>query len=216
MGLEQIKVKLIGSYGSDLLIAQQAWQSTAAHEEKEPTEADIRKILEILITRRHTKPLEVVSFHFEVKWPISCDRQQQTHRMQTASVARSGRYGSAPMEYYDVPNDVKDILTEKEIVDCRNYYISQIMFYEKMVEKYSDKLPRNRAREVFRDLLPQGMMTERLFKMDLHNFVNYLKQRRTKHAQKEIAYAANLMLNEARKVCPIAFDILEKNGMVGY
>jgi thymidylate synthase ThyX len=42
-----------------------------------------------------------------------------------------------------------------------------------------------------------------------------LALRRSKHAQKEIAYAANLMLKEAMHVCPITFSILMANKMLG-
>lgn len=212
-----IEVKLLGSYGSDRMIAEQAWYSTDKDKGDETTEDHIRKILTTLITRRHTKALEVVDFHFEAHWPISCDRQQQTHRTQRASIARSGRYGSAPMAMVEPPYELALVLNAVQMEDYKILLSVPFQFYEKNYAALVEDclLKPSRAREILRDLLPQGQMTSRRFKIDLNNFVNYLGQRRTTHAQYEIALAAQKMLDAAWNVCPIAFQILDSNGLIG-
>jgi flavin-dependent thymidylate synthase len=213
-----IEVKLLGSYGSDRMIAEQAWYSTDKDKGEDTTGEHIYKILNTLITRKHTKALEVVDFHFEAHWPISCDRQQQTHRTQRASIARSGRYGSAPMAMVEPSKELVEFRIAESYKHLAN---TAFEVYTSAVEcgvecgVDSKLMPERRVRELFRDLLPQGQMTSRRFKIDLHNFVNYLAQRRTTHAQYEIAVAAQKMLDAAWSVCPIAFSILDENKLIG-
>ena len=85
---DQIKVTLLGSYGTEDTICQQAAMSSG----KEP--ADVPGMVKRLFTWGHLKPFEVCMLHLEVRLPVAIDRQLVTYRTLVGSIAESGRYGS--------------------------------------------------------------------------------------------------------------------------
>lgn len=189
--LEQIEVKLVGSYGNDALICYQASMSSGVETK------DVDALVGKLYKRKHMKPFEVVDFHFEIKVPIFVDRQLETYRARRASVANSGRYGSTPMEFYR-PAEMPNYLWEPWVNSVLNVY--------KLLEKECElNCSAVRRREVARCTLPQSQLIKRAFKIDLRNLFHFLDERLDKHAQVEVQHLAHQMRKLATPVCPSAF-----------
>ena len=228
--MDQIKVELQDSMGSDRSIAEAAWTSSLDFQKKQTrSDADVERVVKMLAEHKHSTPFESVVFRFWIKMPISADRQHMTHRIASHN-GMSGRYRTMPDEYLDIPDDVEQILEKikakgpveswfeeyYQLCEHANNIYSLFIDQSKVAEK--DKLITNaefkRAREFFRGVLPQNNMTERVTTMNLRSFANYQKLRNSEHAQPEIRRVAQLMLEQVKKsnVCPIAIEWLEKNG----
>lgn len=157
----------------------------------------------------------------------------------------SGRYRTVPFEYYDIPDDVTNILDKTHTgmdkrwekvmghneypTDYKDLHFMYINSCETAVNNYRNGITflkqaekdgvitnkeYKRVREVWRGQMPQATMTERTTIFNLRSFANYQKLRNSNHAQPEIKLVAEKMLEVVKKenVCPIAVDILEKEG----
>lgn len=226
--MDQIKVELQETMGSDLSIANAAWTSTYDKDRRESKYDDKDKVASLvkrLILDGHGTPIESVIFRFWIKLPIFVDRQHMTHRIASHN-GLSGRYRTMPNEYYKIPDDVKNILAkgncfnllEKYNSICDTAYEYYLSALESLKEVEQSGLISNgeykRAREIMRSQLPVGGMTERTTIMNLRSFANYQRQRNSEHAQPEIKRVAELMLDEVKKanVCPVAIETLESIG----
>ncbi len=224
----QIKVELQDFMGSDKSIADAAWTSSLDYQKKKTkSDSDIQKIVTMLADHKHSTPFESVVLRFWIKMPIQTDRQHMTHRIGSHN-GMSGRYRTMPSEYLHLPDDCMDILDKMserkmqpldnyyEVCEKANNYYSLLLQDFKLAEKEGE-ISNNeykRLREIFRGMLPQNNMTERVTIFNLRSFCNYQKLRNTEHAQPEIKLVAQLMLDEVKKhnVAPIALSCLEKNG----
>lgn len=223
--MEQIKIELQEFMGSDKSIADAAW--TSSYEKKikgNKTPEDVKRIVNMLADSGHAVPFESVYFRFWIKMPIFIDRQHMTHRIASHS-GLSGRYRTMLSEYYDLPDDVHEILIaaelesemEKYFESCEtatnnyNFSIQKLKVAEKsgLITNVEFK----RAREILRGQLPLANMTERTTVMNLRSFANYYNLRAKPAAQKEIEFIAQTMLQEIKKanICPIAIEALERN-----
>ena len=197
----------------DAAIAQMARISYGEGTKK--TSSD-KGLIRYLMRNYHTSPFEAVEFKFHLKIPIFVERQLIRHR--TASVNQiSGRYSVLPEDYY-VPNKVRiqsadnkqgskgtldeigDLMKRSIAVEfrekCRN---SRTHAYYKRLVDHDDI-----AREMARIVLPQNLMTELYWKIDLHNLFHFLHLRQDQHAQKEIQDVANAIFSVVEQLCPIS------------
>jgi thymidylate synthase (FAD) len=71
------------------------------------------------------------------------------------------------------------------------------------------------ARELARVNLPLSLYTEWYWQMDLHNLFRFIILRTDAHAQREIRDYANLLLDLARAVAPLACRSLERHFLGG-
>jgi len=226
--MDQIKVELQETMGSDLSIANAAWTSTYDKNKREDKYSDAEKVNNLvrrLILDGHGTPIESVIFRFWIKMPIFVDRQHMTHRVASHN-GLSGRYRTMPSEYYSVPKDVEDILLKSKLSNLQAKYDSicsmAYEYYNSAIDclKSSENsgLISNkeykRAREIMRCQLPVSGMTERTSIMNLRSFANYQRQRNSEYAQPEIKKVAQLMLEEVIKanVCPVSIATLQEIG----
>jgi flavin-dependent thymidylate synthase len=226
--LNQIKVELQEWMGSDRSIAEAAWTSSLTYQGKQKrTEDDVKRVVEMLATHKHASPFESVVMRFWIKMPIQTDRQHMTHRISSQN-GLSGRYRTMPSEYLEMPDDCMVILekmsTRKmnplenyyEICEKANTYYTLLLkdFKEAETQGEITNAEYKRLREMFRGILPQNNMTERVTIFNLRSFANYQLLRNSEHAQPEIRQVAQLMLEEVKNknVSPIAIEWLEKNG----
>lgn len=228
--MDQIKCELQDSFGNDRFIAEAAWTSSLDYQKKESrTDEDVARVVKMLATAKHSTPFESVIFRFWMRIPIAIDRQLMTHRLQSAS-GMSGRYRTMPDEFLEMPKDIEAILcqlpdkyesmrafrSQYRLIceDANSWYQETI---DELKEYKEDELIDNnqykRLREFFRGVLPQHNMTERVTTMNLRSFANFIKLRNSEHAQPEIRYLAQLMLQEVKNKaqCPVAIEFLEKN-----
>jgi flavin-dependent thymidylate synthase len=224
---EQIKVELLETMGSDTAIAHSAWTSSLEISKKElRTEADTTRVVNMLADLKHSVPFESVIFRFWMRIPISTDRQVMTHRIASHS-GMSGRYRTMPNDFLEMPDDAKAILNKltgntyylklyQEICEDANLGYRQVLQDLKEAEKSGTitNSEYKRVREVYRNILPQGNMTERVTVMNLRSFANFYKLRSKSDAQPEIQDLANQMMVavKASGICPVALDALERNG----
>lgn len=224
----QIKVELQNFMGTDKLIAETAWVSSNTYENKElKTDADVERVIKMLVKEGHGTPFESVVMRFWIKMPIVTDRQHMTHRIASHN-GMSGRYRTMPSEYLEAPDDIIQILGKgylgalltdyNRICRKANHEFKMILAYFKQAEV--DGMITNkeykRLREFFRGILPQNNMTERITTMNLRSFANYQRLRNSEHAQPEIREVAQQMLDQVKLklVCPIAIQALEDNKWV--
>lgn len=220
----QIQVELQESMGSDRSIAEAAWTSSATLQSKElRTDEDVKRVVTMLIKDKHASPIESVVFRFWIKMPIAIDRQHMTHRIASHN-GMSGRYRTMPNEFYKIPKDIEDLLSEERFIsylieyesicqDANDIYQATMQIFKE--NKDSGKFTNEqykRLREFFRGMLPQHNMTERVTVMNLRSFANYQKLRNSSYAQPEIKEVAELMLKavEEANVCPIALSVLKE------
>lgn len=237
----KILVELQETMGSDRSIANAAWTSSFNKEKREDkTEEQVSEFVKRLAYDGHSTPFESVIFRFWIRMPIFTDRQHVTHRIATHN-GLSGRYRTMPLDYYDLPDDVMDLV---RIIDsivqnpfptlndpnetfsifkayyesCKTSTNNYKLSIDKLKYAEKQKIITNpefkRCREILRGQLPTSGFTERLTIMNLRSFANYQKLRNSEHAQPEIRKVAQLMLEEVKKaiVCPIAITSLETIG----
>jgi thymidylate synthase (FAD) len=230
--MNQIKVELQEWMGSDRSIANAAWTSSFDKEKRDNrSEEQVNNLVRRLAIDKHATPFESVVLRFWIKMPIFIDREHMTHRIASHN-GQSARYRTMPKEWYEIPQDVKNIL-EKANTGSNEFEYYFINCYNKLMEDCNDlyreilekakfaeengKITNEeykRTREVFRGLIPTGNLVERTTIMNLRAFANYQKLRNSVYAQPEIQRVAQLMLTEVeeKKVCPIALDALKMNG----
>lgn len=224
--MNQIKVELQETMGSDLSIANAAWTSTYDKNKREDKYLDqdkINSLVRRLILDHHGTPIESVIFRFWIRMPIFVDRQHMTHRIASHN-GLSGRYRTMPEDFYEIPEDVNLILNKCAMQfvakDYYNICLEANSSYRQAINQLktmeNTKIITNnefkRVREVLRGQLPTSGLTERTSIMNLRSFANYQKQRNSEYAQPEIKRVAELMLEEVKKanICPIAIKTLEE------
>ncbi len=232
MGLEQIKFELQEFMGSDASVAGAAWTSSYDLERRETkTDEQIADCCRRIVQDGHRTPVESIVMRFWVRFPIFSDRQHMTHRIATHN-GLSGRYRTMPMDYYELPGDVKRIMKQAQASQYVDLYDSvclianeryrEVLAQLRIAEKNGSICNRDykRAREVLRGMLPQSGMTERTTIMNLGSVANYILLRNSQHAQPEIRYAAKLLQGavetQIAKVAPVTVaELKKKNWILG-
>lgn len=237
--MNNILVELQETMGDDRSIANAAWTSSYDKSTRDSrTDEQVASIVHRLAKDGHSVPFESVILRFWIRMPIFIDRQHMTHRIASHS-GLSGRYRTMPTDYYELPDDVIDILekvsslpnifptpenptTKWHIFDAfyesvetatNNYKLSieTLKHYEKQGVITNQEY--KRTREILRGQLPLACFTERTTIMNLRSFANYQKLRNSEHAQPEIQHIAQRMMEEIEKanICPAAIQALKAN-----
>ena len=215
-------VDTMPSQNLDAAVVQAARISTGAGV-KTP-DAD-RSLIRYLMRNRHTSPFEMVEFKFHLKMPVFIARQWMRHRMASIN-EYSGRYSEIPDQCY-VPK-VGDIRTQSAVnkqssdpvefpdIAAKGFVTAAKSLYDKSYNAYATAVENGIAREQARVILPQSMYTEFYWKMDLHNFLHFVRLRADAHAQKEIQDFAQACYDLVRPLVPVcceAFEDYIKNSM---
>ena len=179
--------------------------------------SDMRGLIRYLVRHYHTSPLEMVELKFHIKIPIFVMRQHVRHR--TANLNEySARYSEMTDEYY-VPeisrfqgqhSDNKQASGDVLPFDVALHLQDEFkLVYRKMDDLYHDALDAGLARELARIVLPVGGYTELYWKIDLKNFLHYVRLRDDPHAQKEIQILANAMYELVKPHVPLTCEAFE-------
>lgn len=229
----KILVELQSFMGSDREIAMSAWTSTYDKEKMEDRYNDPEKIAALvprLVREGHSTPLESVILRFWIRMPIFTDRQHMTHRIASHN-GLSGRYRTLPDDWFPLPPDVIGILNSasengnwgSHMKDDFDQVCARAnAFYKTNLELLKNAEMKGvisnsqykRVREVLRGALPTAGMVERTTIFNLRSFANYQRLRNSSHAQPEIKYVAEQMLEEvlAAGIAPVAINTLIENG----
>ena len=212
-------VRLVDYLGGDARIVQAA---RVSYGEGTKSVREDAALIDYLVRRDHTSPLEQVVLTFHLKLPLFVARQHARHRVARAN-EMSGRYSVMRQEFYvpaesevrfqsksnkqgssveEVPAELRARVIELLRLEQGNAYAS----YEELLE---DGI----ARELARINLPLSLYTEMYWQINLHNLFHYLRLRMDSHAQYEIRAYGEAMAVCARAVAPVAFAAFEEHGL---
>lgn len=182
-----------------------------------------RGLIRYLLRHRHTTPFEMAEIKLHVKLPIFVARQWIRHR--TASVNEySARYSVLDKEFYvPLPDNLAAQSTSNRqgrgetLEGPEAARVLEILrgdaeiSYAHYVEMLNDDgvsamEGQGLARELARMNLPLSFYTQWYWKINLHNFMNFLRLRCDPHAQYEIRVYADAMLDLMRKWVPLTYE----------
>jgi len=193
--VHNISVNLNGHYGSDELIANRTLITTKKRL------VNPENTIKFILKHKHLKPFEHGMLDFELKIPIFLDRQVVTYRTMVGSLGESGRYVSPEDMAYYLPKEEYEGMLLLDRMDINDTMDKVQKLYNRIYK------PGNmRSREVARNLLPQSLMTVRIFQINLRNFMHFLDERLEKSAQTEMRELANRMLELALPIFPISLN----------
>jgi flavin-dependent thymidylate synthase len=191
-------VELIGTYGDDELIACSAWTSTS-RELTEDKKERIPKLLNDLWSNGHETPFEKGIVHFLVNCDVASHIHLLKHRMSSLN-AESARYKELKEDKFYIPKDW--ILNNFEY----NWKIALFDFtslgnelYHKCIADLTPVLGRKRAKESARYFKTYNSQIQSDVMFNMRSFANFLKLRKSKHAQQEINEIASNMLELVRQ-----------------
>lgn len=199
------KVDLLGYYGSDEVIACSAWTSTsrALTDDKR---ARIGKLIDTLWTDGHETPFEKATVHFLVNTDIASHIHLLKHRVSSLN-AESARYKELKEDKYYLPRDWEGVVANTQ--HYQSYKQSDVTWLE-LLQQYTDLgnklyhdcladltpvLGRKRAKESARFFKTYNSQIQADVSFNMRSFANFIKLRRSEHAQVEIRDIADQMLN---------------------
>jgi thymidylate synthase (FAD) len=200
-------VELIGYYGSDEIIACSAWTSTS-REITEEKRTRIPSLIEKLWSNGHETPFEKGSVHFLVNCDIASHIHLLKHRISSIN-AESARYKELKENKTYIPNDwtgarVLSLLGAdpsmtwdrllKIYTDLGNAY------YHACIKDLEPLLGRKRAKESARFFKTYNSQIQADISFNMRSFANFLKLRRSEHAQLEIREIAEKMLECVKNI----------------
>jgi thymidylate synthase (FAD) len=206
-------VELIGHYGSDEIIACSAWTSTSrdlTDEKKERIPALIKSLWE----NGHETPFEKGTVHFLINCDIASHIHLLKHRISSLN-AESARYKELKEDKFYLPEDWKRIKSSEPYIlydedtysDLDNW--SDILqrytemgnrLYHKCLKDLTPILGRKRAKESTRYFKTYNSQIQSDIMFNMRSFANFLKLRKSEHAQKEIHEIADMMLEAVKNI----------------
>ena len=219
-------IRVIDYMGTDQSIVQAARVSYGEGTKKLRED---RGLIRYLLSHWHTTPFEMCEIKFHIKLPIFVARQWIRHR--TANVNEySARYSVLDKEFYVPEMDQlgSQSTTNKQgrsnTLDKKFAKQAQDLIQKNSEQLYDDyqnllngKLLNNDeyvegeglARELARTTLPLNYYTQWYWKVDLHNFMHFLRLRADSHAQYEIQIYAEKMVEILKKWVPLTYEAFE-------
>jgi len=203
-------VQMIDYMGGDKRIVDAARVSTKKN--SKGRESD-RKLINYLMSKRHTSPFEQVVLTFNIKMPIFVARQMIRHRTARLNEV-SGRYSVLSCDSY-VPNNRMQYQSQDNMQgsgsdmpeDIGGTILEQMIMDQTILNDSYDKyLGMGLSREVARINLPLSTYTEWFWQIDLHNLFHFLNQRLDEDAQWEIRQYAEVIGKCAEAVAPVSYD----------
>lgn len=201
-------VTLIDHMGNDLRVVEAA-RVSFGHAASKGEEQDAR-LIRYLMKHGHTSPFEQCELVFMIDCPLFVARQMHRHR--TASINEvSRRYTSddkLPVRVWEAdgmrpqgngPN--KQGSDENALIE-----VNAVVAMLESVDDYKTLVSMGACREQARMVLPQGMMTQFYYKMDLHNLLGFLEKRLHPDAQLEMRLYAEAMASFVRGLYPRVWD----------
>lgn len=207
------KVKLLGYYGSDTIIACSAWTSTS-RDLSEDKKSRIPKLIDMLWSNGHETPFEKCTVHFLVDTDIASHIHLLKHRIASIN-AESARYKELKEDKYYLPEDWigvnASLHQSKDVEDFIGGYETwrQILegytelgnkLYHACLADLTPVLGRKRAKESSRFFKTYNSQIEGDIMFNMRSFANFIKLRRSEHAQKEIRDIADEMLRLVQQI----------------
>jgi len=182
-------VELLGHYGSDEVIACSAWTSTSRELDEKKRER-IPKLIDMLWSHGHETPFEKGSVHFLIDCDIASHIHLLKHRISSLN-AESARYKELKEDKMFIPEDWPAFWQEMLV----SYTQKGNELYHQCVGELSDTLGRKRAKESARFFKTYNSRIQADVQFNMRSFANFIKLRKSEHAQKEIREIADQMLS---------------------
>jgi thymidylate synthase (FAD) len=169
-------------------------------------------LLGYLMRERHGTPFEMVQLKFRVKAPIGVVWEWVRHRIASYNVA-STRYLEWEKDYY-TPEATE---WRTQVGKVGHYRFEQLanteaaeLIYaeamEKAFEYYGMLIDLDVAKEVSRNVLPMGAMTEFIWSINARSMMNFLSLRNEEHALKEMQICAAMVEELTQLVIPVTLQ----------
>ena len=195
-------VELIGVYGDDELITCSAWTSTS-RELTEEKRARIPKLLNDLWSNGHETPFEKGIVHFLVDCDIASHIHLLKHRISSLN-AESARYKELKEHKFYIPEDFYNCKIS-DVIGLRNYENwgdlledhtnTSNWLYHECLNDMEKQYGRKRAKESARYFKMYNSQIQSDVSFNMRSFANFLKLRKSEHAQVEIRDIASKMLD---------------------
>lgn len=232
--VDQSKVKLVKSNARDSDVAKAAWVSNfGAHGEvilpegisswdlersHSESHKRVRKLIDFLYRERHMSPFEHGSFTFYIDTPIFVAREFMRHRTFSYNET-SGRYKELEPRFYLI--DSARPITQHGSPGKYTFgpgtdeqyghiFASTTIAYSTAWEAYQNMLDRGVAREVARNVLPLGTMTQFYATANPRNIMQFLTLRNDKNALKEIRDVAVQIEKAFADAMPLTYAAYKK------
>jgi thymidylate synthase (FAD) len=182
-------VQLIGTYGSDEIMAMSAWTSTS----RELTEEKVNRIpalLKMLADNNHETPFEKSSLHFLVTSEIASHIHAIKHRIGVSINCESARYKELKEDKYYIPHD----WSQEEQKLLQEHCEQSLTRYHESLARLTPVLGRKRAKESARFYLPYATQITYDVMFNMRSFVHFQRLRNSEHAQVEIREISAEML----------------------
>jgi thymidylate synthase (FAD) len=206
-------VTLLGHYGSDEIIACSAWTSTS-RDLTEDKKSRIPKLIDMLWSNGHETPFEKGVVHFLVDTEIASHIHLLKHRIASIN-AESARYKELKEDKFYIPKDWEgipasfisdrfgttiDVHGEDWTTVLAEYTELGNELYHKCLEQLEPTLGRKRSKESARFFKTYNSQIEGDIMFNMRSFANFIKLRRSEHAQKEIRDIADEMLQLVKQI----------------
>lgn len=179
-------------------------------------------LINFLMRERHGTPFEMVQFKFRVKAPIGVIWEWVRHRIASYNIM-STRYVEWDNDYYIPEAEEWRRAVGKQgnyayepITDGSQLTISQeyVEAMEAAFRHYGLLLEQGLAKEVARNVLPMGAMTEMIWSVNLRSLFNFLSLRTDSRALQEIQITARMVQDLASVVVPEAMQLWKRHNKV--
>lgn len=194
-------VELIGTYGNDEIIACSAWTSTS-RELTEEKKKRIPELLNDLWSNGHETPFEKGIVHFLINCDIASHIHLLKHRISSLN-AESARYKEIKEDRFYAPKEFFAVYPEprrKYGWRCYAHILEDMTnatneLYHKCIEDIEKEFGRKRAKETARYFKMYNSQIQSDISFNMRSFANFLKLRKSEHAQVEIREIAQQMLD---------------------
>ena len=185
----QNTVELLGYYGDDEVIACSAWTSTSRDLDEKKRER-IPKLINMLWSHGHETPFEKGSVNFLVDCDIASHIHLLKHRLSSLN-AESARYKELKEDKTFIPDDWPEFWQQQ----LKQYTEDGNRLYHKCLADLEPELGRKRAKESARFFKTYNSRIQADVQFNMRSFANFIKLRKSEHAQKEIREIAEKMLD---------------------
>jgi len=227
--MNQIKVELLDSMGTDLDVVnaakvsfskQSEWEFETDYESGVPVEvretlaSKDAKLISYLAKHNHWTPFAHTALKIRVAAPIPIRTQCFKHKIGMVENEESRRYISTTPEIF-----IPDFFRSKPEGSIKqgsgqehphsSEWIQRYKSYTDMaVDVYLEMLEAEICPEQCRFILPQGAIVNWIWTGNLVSFANFYKKRTDPTAQKEIKLVAELIGREVKNIFPVSWKSL--------
>lgn len=177
-------------------------------------------LVNFLMRERHGTPFEMVQLKFRVKAPIGVIWEWVRHRIASYNIM-STRYVEWDKDYY-IPEAAEwrrsvgkqGNYHYETITDGTQHHISAQyeLAMEQAFNHYNILLAQGLAKEVARNVLPMGAMTEMIWSVNLRSLFNFCSLRTDSRALQEIQIPARMVQELASLVVPETMQLWKRHG----